>query len=91
MVFFSKVSLVKVRMSPVKSRSFYWHYKGNLSGIFMMHVDDFLWGGSDEFEAIVIFGLRKEFKVENQASGAFKYIGLEIGQTEEGITLHQES
>ena len=51
----------------------------------------FLWGGSSNFEAILISGLRKEFRVGSQASGAFKYIGLEIRQTESGVTVRQQS
>ncbi|CAL4174689.1 unnamed protein product, partial [Meganyctiphanes norvegica] len=70
---------------------FYW-YKGNkLCGIFVMHVDDFLWGGSIEFESSVIGNIKKEFKIGSQEAGAFKYVGLDIKQTNDGIVLGQSS
>ena len=57
---------------------FYWKAKGKLAGIFVMHVDDFLWGGTEEFEKRIIEKLKTEFKVGSQAAGAFRYLGLDI-------------
>ena len=45
-----------------------------------MHVDDFMWGGSSNFEKNVIDRIRKKFKIGDQSNSAFKYIGLEVNQ-----------
>ncbi|VDI35391.1 Hypothetical predicted protein [Mytilus galloprovincialis] len=40
---------------------FYWHKNNNLEGLFLMHVDDFLWAGSEHFKKQVICQLRDKF------------------------------
>ena len=86
--FLLNLGCTQVRSEPAM---FYW-YKGNkFCGIFVMHVDDFLWGGSIEFESSVIEEIKKEFKIGSQEAGAFKYVGLDIQQTNDGIVLGQSS
>ena len=54
-------------------------------------MDDFIWGGTSEFETNVITKIRSKFEIGKQFSSAFKYIGLENKQDSFGITLDQKS
>ena len=73
----------------VDAAGFYWYHEGELSGVFLMHVDDFIWGGTQAFQDNVIAEIRSEFQVGLQSCGVFKYIGLEVKQDKCGITLSQ--
>lgn len=68
---------------------FQWYFQGSLCGIFLMHVDDFIWGGTHDFEESVIKEILKTFDIGRQANTMFKYIGLGIKQDEAGISLSQ--
>ena len=70
--------------------SLFIHYTDKLEGLLIVHVDDFLFGGSDNFYETVISNLKKAFKISKECSSAFKYIGLELQQTENGIYVGQE-
>ena len=78
------------KVSDVDPAVFYWHDTDGLAGILAVHVDDFLWAGSKSFEMSVIVKLRKMFKVGKEACDSFKYIGLELLQGENKITLCQK-
>ena len=88
-----KKCLMKLGCTQVKSdpAMFYWYSQDKLSGVFITHVDDFLFGGTNDFHSSVIKCLKSEFKIGSQESGAFKYVGLNIKQTEEGIVMNQTS
>jgi len=81
-------------LCPVKSDSdsamFYWKSGGKVAGIFMMHVNDFLWGGTEEFGKRIIEMLKTEFKVGSQAVGASRYLGLDIQQSKSGVMKSQQ-
>ena len=69
---------------------FYWTNDDNeVQGILATHVDDFLFGGTEEFESNVIDKVRKEFVIGNEESCSFKYTGLNISGTEDGIGFDQ--
>ena len=53
----------------------------------MIHVDDFLYGGSQEFEQIVSH-IRKSFTVGSENALPLKY--LDLGSSSEGITFSQQ-
>ena len=63
----------------------------SLEGIVCIHVDDFCWGGTKQFEECVISQLKKEFLIGTMDSGSFKYVGLNIRQEAEGISVDQEN
>ena len=69
---------------------FLWHdATGNLMSILVMHVDDFLFCGNDTFQRNVISELKRIFKVGIHENGTFKFWGLGVKQTKEGITIDQ--
>ena len=82
-----ELGCIQLKTDPA---GFYWYYGGELCGLFLMHIDDFLWGGTKIFEQHVINHLKEKFDIGNQSSGTFVYIGLELDQNEQGITLKQD-
>ncbi|KAG1673036.1 DNA polymerase epsilon subunit 2 [Nymphon striatum] len=77
--------------SSVDLALFHWHYENKLAGLFIMHVDDFLWAGTAEFEKQVIKKIQSSFQIGKEAEGEFKYIGVEIQHKNDSIILHQQS
>ena len=53
------------------------------------HVDDFCWAGTKLFQNIVINHIRNAFTVSKEELQTFKYPGLSISQTNDGIFMHQ--
>ena len=84
--FLLKMNCVQLITDPA---AFYWYHNGKLSGIFLMHVDDFLWGGNARFETNIVSKLRNHFKVRDQNCNIFKYIGMNIQQGDSEIIIHQ--
>ena len=77
----------------VKSRYddaiFYWHKENTLQGILSAHIDDFCWAGTKLFQNIVINHIRNAFTISKEQLQTFKYLGLSISQTSDGIFMHQ--
>ena len=72
------------------SKIFYWHKENTLQGILSAHVDDFCWAGTNLFQNIVINHIRNVFTVSKEELQTFKYLGLNISQTNHGIFMHQK-
>ena len=64
---------------------------GELQGILVSHIDDFLHTGTSEFESNVIKKLGERFLAGKVAGEQFIYIGFQIHQVKEGITLDQNN
>ena len=64
---------------------------GKLEGIFLMHVDDFLFAGSEVFNQSVIGPISEKYKVGRRLQEHFKYVGLNVVQNSDNtITIDQE-
>ena len=63
--------------------------EGDLMGIMVCHVDDFLWGGDDVFKELIIKPLMAKFKISGVCITAFKFLGLNVHQYKDGITVDQ--
>ena len=61
-----------------------------LSGIVVVHVDDFIHCGNDTFNTNIIGELKKIFKISKEECGTFKYVGLQIKQSKEEIIVNQD-
>ena len=61
------------------------------TGIAVTHVDDVLSAGDSEFEDNVMGGMVKAFKFGSEESLEFRYVGLNMVQYEEGITMDNSS
>ena len=60
------------------------------AGLAVTHVDDILHAGEEEFEEKVMKPLKKSFKFGSEENYEFKYVGLNINQTEEMISIDQD-
>ena len=69
---------------------FYWYQGNKLEGILASHVDDFCWAGSKWFRENVINHIREKFLVSREETETFKYLGLQISHTVNGIEIHQK-
>ena len=79
-----------VEVSRLDPAVFLWkNQQGYVQGLIACHVDDFLWGGSCEFETQVIGNIRSKLSVGREENGSFPYVGIEIAQIEKTITLKQ--
>ena len=79
-----------VKCSRFEPALFFWHFKNELQGLLITHVDDFCWGGIENFKQIVIEPLRKVFSVGTENVKIFKYLGLDIIQNNKyDISLSQ--
>ena len=63
---------------------------GVLIGLIACHIDDFLHAGNKTFDDSVMTKLRQRFLAGKLEEGQFKYIGFEIKQSVEGVTLNQD-
>ncbi|CAG2255347.1 unnamed protein product [Mytilus edulis] len=85
----------KVSVSKVDPAVFFWkNNKGSVEGVLTCHVDDFLWGGSKEFEEKVINSIRSTFcvgKEELEENGSFPYVGIELSKHENDLHLRQNT
>ena len=67
---------------------FVWNKESNIFGIIVIHVDDFIFGGTDTFQDKVMVGFREIFQIGREdSSNCLKYIGIIINQKPEGIYL----
>lgn len=84
--------LVKLgcKKSDIDPALFFWQKGGVLSGLLLMHVDDFIWAGTEEFRDMMR-KLHSVFKVGKQGQHAFEYIGLSVGHFEGEIVINQQS
>ena len=68
---------------------FFWKNNGILKGIICVYVDDFLWAGTKLFKEQVIDKMQQMFCIGSYASASFRYIGLDINDVAEGVTVNQ--
>ena len=69
-----------------------WHTDDyGLEGLIVTHVDDFVFGGTDKWHENVIDKVTTRFKISAQSTGSFKYVGLNVVQTTEGVFIDQQT
>ena len=80
------------KKSKLEQNIFYWKDRnGDLVGILCVHVDDFCYGGSKNFQESVIEKMKNILKVGEQGREEFKYIGVNIKQGGKRIILEQKN
>ncbi|KAL5272394.1 hypothetical protein ACHWQZ_G000556 [Mnemiopsis leidyi] len=67
---------------------FYKREKGKLTGMILLHVDDFLVCGNGSFKG-VIKSIMKKYDIHKNIGGSFKYVGVNISQCNDYITMDQ--
>ncbi|KAJ8050059.1 hypothetical protein HOLleu_03109 [Holothuria leucospilota] len=79
------------QVSKVDPAVFYWcQSTGEVYGILVCHVDDFIWGGNRQFLE-VISKIRSIFSISKECDTAFKYCGIEIVSHGDVFYLDQEA
>ena len=78
-----------VKKSRFDPALFYWYQGDEIQGILGGHVDDFFWAGSDDFEAQIIRKICKTFKISTLLKDNFPFLGLQLKQSSDGITVEQ--
>ena len=84
-----KLLSLSVKMCSLDKSLFRWYNNGTLEGVMCIHVDDFLFCGTKAFEKCVIEKIKEEFLVGSSASGSFKYLGLNVMVSKDGIAVDQ--
>ena len=87
-----KYELMKlnVKVSQLDKSVFYYHSKGICTGIMIVHVDDFLFGGTASFHINVISKLHNLFVVGLVESVGKKYLGIDVKQQEYVISMSMD-
>ena len=79
-----------VQVSKYDEAIFYWRTSKGFEGLICCHVDDFLWGGSDKFKEEVIEKTKQTFEISKEDQGDLKYIGLDLKQNIDQISVSQK-
>ena len=69
---------------------YYQHINGNLIGVILSHVDDFTITGTNEFVNRIVEGLKKIFTISKIEENNFRFTGLDVKTTDEGIKISME-
>ena len=87
-----KQELMKTRGTKSKydGANFYWLNGSKLEGILSSHVHNLLQAGTSWFYAHVIDHLRKKLVISKEGRETFKYLGLQIQQSENDTEIHQK-
>ena len=74
-------------MSKADPALFYYHDNNNLIGMIAIHVDDFLWSGTNDFE--INSKLQKRFMIRKENQSIFQYLGISLKENDSKITIDQ--
>ena len=78
-------------LSTYDKALFLWYdQQGNLIGILVCHVDDFVCAGTNSFHQNVISQLKKLLLISVHNQGTFKYLGMNVQQFARQIKVDQE-
>ena len=71
---------------------FLWYNEGSeIWGLIVIHVDDFIYAGTPQWNEEVVGHVTRKFKISAYASGTFRYVGLNVVQTANGIFIDQKA
>ena len=70
---------------------FYLRNNSELQGLICSHVDDFFFNGSQLFHSKIIDHLRSKFALSQELFDQMSFIGIEILQCSDSITMHQKA
>lgn len=87
-----ELKTLNMRQLKLDQAVFVWDDpSGALSGVIAIHVDDFIYGGTQSFQDCVISKLRLIFQIGLEESSGMKYLGLMIAQSSSGISISVDS
>ena len=68
---------------------FYYKHNSQLQGLSVTHVDDFLDAGNNKFTQDILKNIKSSFIIGSEAENDFKYVGVNLENKSEGVTLDQ--
>ena len=77
--------------SVIDDSLFMWFQESRLIGHLACHVDDMNYAGSDLWNEKVMKAVKEKFNISAEAEGSCKYIGLNILQGRNAITIDQNT
>ena len=86
-----ELSKLGVKISSYDKALFTWKWEGKIQGLISVHVDDFIWCGSHDFQEKVIKTLKSVFKISKESKKAFRYLGIDLNQQQTFLLLGQNS
>lgn len=72
---------------PYDDALFYKHTNGQISGMMTIHVDDFVFAGTKDFENDVRSFLLNDFEIKSSEELSFTFLGLEVSQNEQDFSI----
>ena len=78
-------------MSKLDKSLFMYYEENKFQGVLVTHVDDIIFGGTTKFKNNVIAKLADKFKISRMVAGIFEYLGWNIEQSTDHITVDQRS
>ena len=78
------------RRSTLDSTLFVWRKKGRIIGIMVTQIDDFCFGGKEEFHRDIIGRMKEKLKISGEKEDDFRYLGMRIKNEEGRIRLDQQ-
>ena len=85
----SQMSDLEVVMCRFDNSLFYAYHQEQLVGVICIYVDDFLWAGTEWFDKMVVEKLKQAFLIGSSGSVTFRYVGLKVTSSEDGISVDQ--
>ena len=87
------IEAAEIKKCPHDDAFFYWNDETAIGGSMSIHVDDFMYCGSDTFRKILEDHVLDSFVVGSREEGKFTYLGLGINQDREtkdiSVTQHE--
>ena len=81
----------QIEICPHDDSFFYWFKDGHIEGIMTIHVDDFIYRGTCDFEELLKTSIFTKFTVGQMSENQFVYLGLNVVQNEDlSISVYQD-
>ena len=89
---FIKAGCERCKLDPAMYLNFETDHAGNrrLEGMALTHVDDVLHGGGENFDENVMATVKSSFKFGLEEAESFRYVGMNMLQTDQGIIIDQD-
>lgn len=86
-----ELSRLRVAISDYDKALFIWKNDNKVEGLLSIHVDDFMWCGSENFRKSVIEKLKETFKISKESTEIFRYLGIDLQQNQKIVVFDQSA
>ena len=78
-----QIEAANIQKCPYDEAFFYWSERSGIDGTMTVHVDDFIYSGTNKFETILTNSLLDKLQIGTHFQESFTYLGLEVEQVKE--------